>query len=159
ERSGGVRRSDPRRSPRARGSMQDSARSAMQDAGVGGTAARAARAPSAAVLVAAVATLLSGAVPARAGGVAAPPGPATAPIPHSGAPVSSSGRLAATVRDRVPQIDPDHVVVRFRPGFDIAKHAARAGAHVSRQVDGTDWTELSTPHGSAGHARGVLAHD
>jgi type VII secretion-associated serine protease mycosin len=135
--------------------MQDSARSAMQDAGLGGTAARAARTSTGVVLVAVVTTLLSGAVPARAAAVRAAP----VAIPLSAAPASSAGRMSAIVRDRVPQIDPNHVVVRFRPGYDIAKHAARAGAHVSRQVDGTDWTELSTPNRSAGHVRGVLAHD
>jgi type VII secretion-associated serine protease mycosin len=64
------------------------------------------------------------------------------------------------VRDRIPQVDPNHLVVRFRPGrSDIAARVARAGASVTRPIAGTAWTELSTPHGSARKVSRVLAHD
>ena len=131
----------------------------MQDAGLGGRRAGRARPSSAVVLVAIVVTVLAGAVPARAVARPGTGGPAaTTPLPTADSP--SARRLAAEVRDRVPDIDPNHVVVRFRsPRFDVAAHAALAGASVNRPIAGTAWTELSTPHGSARRVRARLARD
>src|SRR5262245_66694956 len=122
--------------PLARGSMLDSSRSEMQDAGVGGTVAGASRLSRVVVLAAIVVTAFAGVMPARAGARTAATG-RTATGPPPGDQASSARRLSGAVRDRVPQIDPEHVVARFRPGYDVAKHAARAGAHIRRPIDGT----------------------
>jgi serine protease len=120
---------------------------------------RAGRAASVALAIVVV-VAITGAVPvtrsARAGAVVAPRGGAAQPAPAS----TASSRLARTVRRRLPEIDLDHVVVRFRSlPPDISSRLAVAGAHIARSVTGTSWTELATPNGSARRARIELARD
>ena len=98
-------------------------------------------------------------VPARPG-AAAPP--SSSPSPRS--------RLAPKRRVvdgparphpvQFPQIDPDHVLVRPRPGPGLAARLTRDGATTTRAVPGTGWIEVATPHGTARvvHARLVRDH-
>ncbi|MDQ1459514.1 MAG: hypothetical protein QOI08_998, partial [Actinomycetota bacterium] len=107
-----------------------------------------------------VVVAIVGAAPAArstpAGAVVGPRGAAVQPAPASTGP----SRLARTLRRRLPEIDLDHVVVRFRAlPPDISSRLAHAGARIARSVPGTPWTELATPNGSARQARVELARD
>jgi len=86
-----------------------------------------------------------------------PPEPSSGPeaLRCNLAPASTGpSRLARALRRRLPEIDLDHVVVRFRAlPPDISSRLAHAGARIARSVPGTPWTELATPNGSARQAR------
>ena len=113
------------------------------------------RAGTAALVMATVTGLLA-ALPARS--VALPAAPVAPPA--SLRPATRSARAARALARTVPDIDFDHVVVRFRTlPPDIASRLARHGARITRGIDGTRWTELATPDHRARQVRAALAHD
>ena len=66
---------------------------------------------------------------------------------------------AAKLARQVPEIDRDHVFVRFRSRpADLGKRLATAGAAIDQAVEGTSWTALST-HGDAIGVRSRLQRD
>ncbi len=80
------------------------------------------------------------------------------PIAWAGAP--GNGRAARSIGRQVPDIDLDHVVVRFRSRpADLSARLALAGARISRVISGTSWTELATPNRTARRARAALLRD
>ena len=104
--------------------------------------------------VAAVSSAFLALVPAGAARAATTP---AATAPATTAPAARAGRTRPPV---LPEIDLDHVVVRF--GSRTAGLSARlafAGARLSRAVAGTSWTELSTPGHGARRVRAALLHD
>ena len=75
-------------------------------------------------------------------------------------PAPASGRASTAVQRRLPDIDLDHVVVRFRSRpAGLSARLARDGAQITRAVAGTSWTELSTPRHTARRVRAELLHD
>ncbi len=83
-----------------------------------------------------------------------------APVRTPTGSTAAPSRLARGLRRQVPDIDLDHVVVRFRSlPPDISSRLASAGAHITRSVTGTAWTELATPNRSARRARAELTRD
>jgi len=110
------------------------------------------------VVAVVAATGLLASVPARAGAqpaIGAPPAP-SASVPSN----LLTPRVTRELRRRIPDIDLDHVVVRFRAlTADLPGRLARAGAHIAQSVTGTSWTELATPNHSARRVRAALAHD
>ena len=111
-----------------------------------------------AALVVVSATGLLAAAPARVG---AQSGIGSAAVGHR--PAGSTApprRVARALQRRIPEVDLDHVVVRFRSRpADLPSRIARAGAAVDRAVPGTSWTELATPNHSARRVRAALLRD
>jgi type VII secretion-associated serine protease mycosin len=94
---------------------------------------------------------LGGANATRAGAaVARASAPVTTQTPHT----------SPALRGRLPTVDPNHLLVRLatlRPG--LASRLARAGTSIERVIEGTHWTELSTPHRTAMAVRARLRGD
>jgi type VII secretion-associated serine protease mycosin len=75
-------------------------------------------------------------------------------------PSASHPRMSPALRGRIPDVDTDHLLVRFAATpSDLKRRMANAGASVERSIHGTRWTVLSTPHGSAREVRARLRRD
>ena len=112
------------------------------------------RAGTAALVVATASGLLA-AAPARS--VALPPAARASVQPPT---PSTAARARGALEQKVPDIDLDHVVVRFRSlPADLASRLARRGARITRGIAGTRWTELATPNRRARQVRAALSHD
>jgi type VII secretion-associated serine protease mycosin len=91
--------------------------------------------------------------------------PATASAVHATvvtpAPAAThSPALSPGLRGRIPDIDPNHLMVRFRSRpADLATRMARAGARIDRGIPHTPWAELSIKPGTSAQVRARLRSD
>jgi type VII secretion-associated serine protease mycosin len=104
-----------------------------------------------------VAAALVGAIVVPAAGAAAPAAPVAAAAVR---PSAHAHGLSPGLRGRIPDIDPNHLMVRLRSHpADLAARMASAGARFDRAIPHTSWAEVSIRPGTSGRVRALLGHD